>query len=86
MNSKEYKECPYCHEKLEPEASQCRHCQSILIEGPGEDLDPKTGQSQYSRDSGSSFQVVGKSLTSCGCLLTLLITLPVIIILLIIGC
>jgi len=86
MNSGEYKECHYCHEKVEPEAAQCRHCQSILIEEPGEYLDPKTGRSQYTGDPGFRFQVVGKSLSSCGCLLTLLITLPIIIILLIIGC
>ena len=97
MSSDQYKYCPYCWEKIRIEAVKCKHCLSYLDEkgtiveddeaqGAEETrtVNREAGQDKNAR--GNALVGTGKSMMACGCLLTLFITLPVLIILFLGGC
>ena len=96
MNNKDSKLCPFCGEEIKAIAIKCKHCQSILDEKSKLQYE-ETGQSSAAEvivaDEGNRTDAVndrltktGTTLTSIGCLLTLFVTIPILLILFFTGC
>ncbi|MFO7951912.1 MAG: hypothetical protein R6U91_03780 [Bacillota bacterium] len=97
MNPEESKICPYCCEEIKINARKCKHCHSYLDdkgtfleddEAQGvEGARPVDREARQDKDTGDNALIgTGKSMMTCGCLLTLFITLPVLFILFLGGC
>jgi hypothetical protein len=62
MDNPQMKKCPHCAEMIQPEAKVCRYC--------GKDVDPKV-------IANNNLQKLAGGLQSTGCMMTLFISLPI---------
>lgn len=96
MADKEYKNCPYCDEEIKAKAIKCKHCQSSLekeLDSLGDEKEqtpenekPVVQTVNKTADLGSTLTKTGTSLMTIGCILTLLVTIPLLFIFLLVGC
>lgn len=62
METETQKKCPHCAELIQVDAKVCKHC--------GRDVDPKV-------IAANQWKILGKSMESIGCLMTIFISIPV---------
>lgn len=83
MDSNEFRVCPYCAEKIKAEAIKCKHCLTFLNDNSAvrtlSDL-PQKETTTTVHSTGEKLEKAGKTMQSIGCLLTLFVTIPILLI------
>jgi hypothetical protein len=65
--------CPYCGEEIMAGAVKCKHCHSMLNISAASNI-------------GDKLENAGKTMQGIGCLLTIVITIPILFMLFLGGC
>ncbi len=71
--------CPYCQSEYADTVKFCKNCGKELT--VTKDTNRLQDIGKKMQQTGNNLQQSGKSISGCGCLMTLLITVPIIILL-----